>query len=239
MAYSRRPKMGARRPRRKRGARSGGGMSSLSRFTNVGARALQMSMRAMRGINYIRGLVNSEMYKLDQQYGSTDPPTNLTEVYPLTNISIGDSSSTRTGNSIFARCLFINGTVRYPPTATAATGANYSVRVSIVADSQQIGDTTPAYTDIYAIANPFAPLNPNTVGRFSILYSNVFSVVKDNNDVKIVKILKNLRHHVRYNGSSSSDIQRGGLYLTFASDASVAANSPTHYFDARTSYHDN
>lgn len=182
----------------------------------------------------LKGLVNSEMYKLDQ----AQTPFNLTAglVSGRCAVAIGDGDSDRTGNSIFVRAYNFKGVLTHN-----ATGQNnQTVRISVVIDNQQIGDTVPAYTDIYESNSPFAHLNSNTVGRFKVIFSRTYIVNNYDNNAQLVNINLPMRHHVRYNGSATSDIQKGGIYICYSCDEVGAAGTfPTLAGEHRLSYHDN
>ena len=57
---------------------------------------------------------------------------------------------------------------------------------------------------------------------------------------RLIKINKVMRSHVRYNGTSSTDIQKNGLYLIISSDQSDASTTePLVDYVVRVNYHDN
>ena len=68
--------------------------------------AMQLASAAWRGVRYVKGLVNSEMFH--NTIDNTNNPTPLGTIVPLTNIAIGDSAVTRTGNSLFVRSIVMN-----------------------------------------------------------------------------------------------------------------------------------
>lgn len=194
----------------------------------------QIASKALRGVNYIRGLVNSEMFKYD--ISSSASPSWGGTVVALTNIAQGDTDATRTGNSIYVRQLMLRTTVTY----NTAAAAPIRVRLLLFIDSQQIGDFPPAGTDVLewtGVANaPLSPLNSDTAGRFKILRSRIMTVYADK-PIALNNWLVKLRHHVRYNGSTSSDIQKGGIYLLIVSNRN--ADVPNVESCIRVSYHDN
>lgn len=194
----------------------------------------QMASKAIRGVNYIRGLVNSEMFKSDFSTNATS--LDITgSVTNLTGIAIGDDDFNRTGNSIYVRHIYTRGQIEIDSSATATT-----VRVMLVCDTQQIGDGTPAVSDVIGgAANEFLvyrPLNADTVGRFNILYSRSFNLNTQRPSL-LFTIRKSMRLHVRYNGTAGTDIQRNGLYLMCFSDEPT--NTPELKAVTRVSYHDN
>jgi len=188
---------------------------------------------AAKQIWKLKGLVNSEMLKLDTS-ASNDNVTDSGSVYHLTAVPQGDTSVSRTGNSIFVRSSNLKGFVVRGSSGDVAIEFN----VSLVMDTQQVSDTLPSVTDIYASASPHAHLNGNTVGKYKILYSKKYILTNANNNTYNIDFNLPMRHHVRYNGTGSGDIQKGGLYLIFRS-SQATSNYPAVSFEHRLSYHDN
>lgn len=224
--YTRNLKKGYRKGYRKRnkGSKSTPWYDQKYSATDAARYALSQVWR-------LKGLVNSEMLKQDIQYSESS--TNAGVVDPLTEIAQGDSSSTRTGNSIYVRSVNVKGLWNW----NSAGDANQTVRCVVIQDTQQIGDTRPAWTDVFAHATVVSHLNPNTVGRFKILYNQVFDL-NTQNPRRHFEINLAMRHHVRFNGANSTDIQRGGLYMLHLS-TQASTNYPTLYGESRVSYHDN
>lgn len=192
--------------------------------------AKDLAKRALQQAWRLRGLVNSEMLKHDIG-GSTN--VNATTSIPLKNlvaIPQGDTDITRTGNSIFARAL--HGTVVCEKHASATF--TY-VRVMLLLDTQSISDTDPVISDVLE-SNWQSHLNSDTVGRFNVLAGKTI-VLDANRPSMTMKINKPMRHHVRYNGPASTDVQRGAMYLLLLSSETV--NLPTVRYNLRLSYHDN
>ena len=61
--------------------------------------AVQLATKALRGIRYVRGLVNSEMFHY-QKSGTSSLFSGGT-ILPVTDIAIGDTAVTRTGSLHF------------------------------------------------------------------------------------------------------------------------------------------
>ena len=193
--------------------------------------AMQLASAAWRGVRYIKGLVNSESYRVITS-GDVNPTSSGTIVH-YTSVAQGDGPTTRTGNSIFVRGLMVNLNIKLNPSVTTSTFC----RIIAFIDTQQIGDTSPAVTDVLESANVNSSLALNTAGRFKILRSWEFDLNAVNKPSKVIKQWFNMRHHVRYNGSNGSDIQKGGIYILYLStEATLAPNIGTNNF---IRYHDN
>ena len=103
-------------------------------------------------------------------------------------------------------------------------------------DTQQVSDTSPSVSDILQAADVDSPLNISTAGRFKVLVNKTV-MLHDNAPMFHKETYSSMYHHIKYNGSASSDIQRGGLYMLFISDQ--ATNTPTVSIAARLMYIDN
>lgn len=196
--------------------------------------ALQIARTAMRGVRKIRGLVNSEMFHIDKAY-SANTISGTGYIYNLTGIAQGDGINARTGNSLLVRNL--NWRLKFE--INSSVTVDTSILMAIVQDNQQVGDTDPAVTDIFASATPETLLATGTFGRFKILYRKTFILTPASGGRPAVEMTKymNLYHHVRYNGVNATDIQKGGIYVVLI--GSESTNLPTLTGTIRLGYHDN
>lgn len=193
----------------------------------------QLAKYAIDGLWKLKGLVNSEMYKFDVTESGTPVVSAGTYAVLLSPIAIGDGPSDRTGNSIFVRALNIHGQLIF----NSSGSSPQFVRVAIVIDTQQVADTSASYTTLYNSSTYNSHVNVATAGRYKILYSRVFELDNVNNLSRMMNINIPMRHHVRFNGTASTDIQKGGLYILASS--SEATNGPTIKYESRLSFHDN
>lgn len=195
--------------------------------------AMQLASAAWRGVRYVKGLVNSEMYY--HTLLTTVNPLNTGSIIPLSDIAVGDTSFTRTGNSIFARSLTFNINASQNPSSVK----NTFVRMILFQDNQQIGDTAPTQSDILESSSPLSLLKTGTAGRFKIMKTWEYTL-STQNPAKVIKYYKNFRHHIRYNGVEATDIQKGGLYLLVNSSETIISNqAPIIHYNIRLGYHDN
>lgn len=224
MPYRRRP----RYRRRRRYTPRSTGFFNTSKFTPQ--KAYSMAVQAAKDIWYIKGLINSEMHKLDNGASITPSNSNAQSLIPLAALERGDGDDQRTGNSVFVRS--VNGNIFFEKN----TSATFTyVRMMIVIDTQEVADGTPSVAAV--LQSDYAShLNTTTVGRFKVLASKVITL-NSNVPSRNHKINLPMRHHIRYNGSATTDTQRGQIYLLFIS--SEATNTPTCRYNLRLSYHDN
>jgi len=195
--------------------------------------AFSYAKAAYTGFRYIRGLVNSEMFHTDLALTLGSAQNNI---HHITGLAQGDGVSGRTGNSILAKTYSMNGYMYIAPTQTT----NTRVMLALVLDKQQVEDTTPNIGSIFVDpVDPSTLLNSSNLGRFSILWRKQYTLdaITAGTPAKQVKCFKRLGFHVRYNGTTNTDIQRNGLYLVMIT--SEPTLYPTIKMNVRFSYHDN
>jgi len=191
---------------------------------------ISLAKKALQGVWYLKGLVNSEMLH-NQGLGSTTTPITGTMTL-LNGMAQNDTSSGRTGNSILMRNVHLRlGFIQN----AAATTTTY--RVILLWDTQQTSDTNPAVTDVLESASPYSPLATANAGRFKVLKNWFFTTDDTKSQTKLIECYKQFRIHTRYNGTANTDIQKGGIYmLALTSDAADPAAFAYNY---KLGYHDN
>lgn len=196
----------------------------------------QVSLRSMYNqLKYIRSLVNVEYKKFDGAVASTVGTTPFLALAPC-SVSQGDTDQQRNGNSIRLKSLLIKGQFLLNPSATTTQ----MCRMIVVMDNQQIGDTTPAFSDIIDSGfgnNIYAPLNNETVGRFTVLLDRVYSLQPNGDTLKSLYHYLKMDKHVRFNGPANTDIQKNGIYVYCVSNDNT--NLPSLQLVSRTTFIDN
>jgi hypothetical protein len=193
----------------------------------------QIARAAFRSAQYIRGLVNSEMFHLDDTHTLGSAQSSIT---PLCNITQGDSVSGRTGNSILLKSIAFSGDMYIHANVTT----NTRVMLALVCDKQQVSDSSPSLANIFTSdVNPHTFLNVNNLGRFTIVWRKQYTLSPNasGNNARTIKIFTKINKHVRYNGTSGNDIQKNGYYLCMVTTEST--NYPTIQLSSRVNYHDN
>lgn len=227
MPYPRKYQRGYRRRKtyRKKGSSGFGGMSLSS--------AWKTAKWAANAAWKLKGLVNSELKKVDYTAAGTNV-TNAGTVVDLNNIGQGDTDNARNGNSLYVRSLNWKGYLARP----TAGDVVQCVRLVVFMDTQQVGDTAPTLNNVLDNITPYSHLNSDTVGRFKILCNKVLTLDTAKSLSQQFEINIPMRHHIRYNGTTGTDVQKGGLYLGFLSTQGTS-NYPTISYEARLCYHDN
>lgn len=229
-------------PRAKR--RLFGTPRSAKRFrSSPGTKAVKvLNKRTVRGPSR-RGTVKQQLRSLQSVVSKLGPElkyfdssvnfTNITiagNVTGLLGIAEGTGETTRIGREILVKDVTIKGSL-----TLAGLTANSAFRFALVVDRQQISDTAPSATDIFQdgafSADPISAI-PNVLHleRFRILYlSNIYNVNRFISGLATsnpyVEICKTLNIKVSYNGSTSSDIEKNGIYfVTLTNDGSNTAD---------------
>lgn len=203
-------------------------MGKVKRYTGYAYKAYKMAM-------WLKRLVNVEIKKLDGDIYSGASVTNTGSVTQLTAVAQGDTDLTRNGNSIKPLSLLMKGEIQMSTSAS-----NSVVRVMVFKDTQQVADTSPSVGDVLdgSFTNLYlAPLNNETVGRFKVIYDKLFRLNIQGKSSAIINVYKKLYGHVRFNGSASTDIQKGGIYLLVVGDEPT--NIPSITLQTRICYSDN
>jgi len=191
--------------------------------------AMEIATKAAKGVWYLKGLVNSEMMHV--QGDSSTTCSNTGTIVHLTPIAQNDTSSGRTGNSVFIRNIL----TRFWFLKNDANDFT-SCRVIFFVDTQQVGDTAPTVANVLESTSTLSPLNTANAGRFKVLKNYEF-LLDTTRPSRELKYFSNMRHHVRYNGTANTDIQKGGIYmLALTSDA---ANPAAFAYNYKLGYHDN
>lgn len=195
--------------------------------------ALQLASKAWTAAKYLKGLVNSERMYADR---TCTLGSNRSLVWGITLLSQGDGPSNRTGNSMLLRSIYLRGYCQINPSVVG----NTRITLMVVRDNQQQPDTTPSVLDILKTEDPDSMLNTATAGRFKIVWRKTMALFPQSTgsgSVKDIEKYLKVYDHVRYNGSSTSDIQKHGYYLVMVSSEST--NFPTIDIESRIGYHDN
>lgn len=152
-------------------------------------------------------------------------PNTTAPIYMLL-ISQGDDSSSRDGNLISLKKMELKFRLRW---STVGTPTQLSLKYWVIRDSQNVADGTPTVAEIFDGNNTLAKLNTiSGMSRFKILasgkkiYDNQIQMLEWDKTIQIPKYAQS----VRFNGVSSGDIQKGGIYIVCqAYHGTGAANS--------------
>lgn len=191
----------------------------------------QLASKAWRTAKYIKGMVNCEVKKYDTT-ATINPANAGASSLHMTALSQGDDYASRDGNSVLLKNLTIRSTY-----TLNASASSTQITCVVLRDKQQVGDTTPAWSDIFNNTDPRAFLHASTVGRFEVLGRRLITLSSSGVTTKCDQIYIKLNKHCRFNGSASTDIQKGGVYVFWISNESVYM--PQVEYHARLTFYDN
>jgi len=192
----------------------------------------QAGSQALRDINSLRRFINAEFHYSDQN--ATINATTTYSVILLNGLSLGDTSTTRTGQSIKMDRLDL----RFYLTANATTVTNL-VRVIVVYDKQS-NATTMTTADLLVSVSPNSPYTFGSQNRFTPLYDECFALTYGGLGIITKSLTLPANQHVTFNTGNAgtiADIVTGGLYLLIASKD--LANPPDATYWSRLWYVDN
>lgn len=199
-------------------------------FRNVGNMTLsQAAYGAMRGLNMVKGIINSEKKRYDLTHSfsiSTTPTFTL-----LSGLAEGDDVANRIGNSILAKYLTFDYYVSMNGSASRST-----VRVLVFADTQNNG-TTPAVADLLIGSNLTSPINPDNTQRFTVLFDDHIDLSQNGDGIRTIKHYIPLNFHIRYTASGGTAVTKNNIYMMVVSNE--ATNTPAFVGDSRLVYYDN
>ncbi len=165
---------------------------------------------------------------------------NLTEggtITQLTNLSIGDTTTTRDGSQVKYTSVSFDGYFNQHASATQTM-----IRIVLVMDNQTNGaifTTAQLFQDATADDVIVSPFNADFSNRFSILYDKKFAMTAGGKEIVTVKFWKKLSMTTKYSGTAGTiaDLSEKSLALVFITDE--ATNVPTVHHQTRLRYLDN
>lgn len=196
--------------------------------------AFTMAKKALNMGLMLKGMINCEK----KYHDVTQTPETISyngDVTLLSGMAAGDDVGNRDGNSVLCRSLHFRADV-------SGNGMNTSnvTRCIIFLDKMNQG-TAPTAADILAItgsANAVnSPLNVDHITRYTILLDKLFTTsVNGSMRFSFKKYIK-LYHHLKYTGTSASDVYTNAIYVLWLTD--VISNDPSVTWYSRIGFYDN
>lgn len=218
------------RQRRNRGRRNRRAGSSKPGRLQIYSQA---GRQALRDVNTLRRFINTEMHFTDVTASVT--PTTTPALVLLNGISIGDTASTRTGQSI----KMDRSDFRFTLAVNATSVTNF-VRIIVVVDKQTNASAMTS-ADLLVSATVVSPYSFGSQNRFIPLYDETFALHATAGVGAITKVVGlNTNQHVTYNTGNAgtvADIVTNSVYLIHFSDQ--ATNPPSLLYYNRLWFVDN
>lgn len=238
MAWGRRPYRGQRkypgksRSGYRRGKKVGTGWQPYA----------NMAKQALKTASFVASLVNTEKKVIDTTISPVSVYNAGYGITPITLVGQGDDYNQRNGRSCKISDLDIRGTVK------VNTGNAPAVfRWLLISDNDCQG-ANPTMTDVltgtvtndevvYAFRN-IASANPQ---RYTILKDKRITINPNGTTIHNIVYHKELQHHVKYLGSSSSitSAGAGSLFIVYIATGASAANGVLFEAKARARFIDN
>ncbi len=213
-----------KRPKAKRNLRAPNGRVAI--YSAAGQQLL-------RDINSLRRFINTELHFVDATASTTSSTTPALVL--LNGLSLGDTASTRTGQSI----KMDRGDFRFQLAVNATSVINFT-RIIVVLD-KQTNATAMTAADLLVANTPYSPYTFGSQSRFVILYDETFalSTYSAGAITKCVG-LPGINQHVIFNSGNAgsvADIVSNSVYLIHLSDQ--ATNTPAFSYYSRIWFVDN
>lgn len=196
-----------------------------------------MAKSAWKGVKFLKGLVNVEKNEADSAINTTFSTTS--SVTLLTTVAQGNDDGNRSGNSILAKYLYIRAVVYRD---SANTVQQNFCRYLIVKDLQNTG-TAPTLNDllenVVSGAGVYSPLSKDHSPRYQVLVDNLFCLLKNQSDAKVIKHFIPINDHIKFTGSASTDVYTNNIYLLCYGDIASISNPPIITGNARLAFYDN
>lgn len=186
---------------------------------------------AVRGVNMMKGIINSEIKRFDSLNSGGASTTPL--FFILTGIDQGDDVNQRSGNSILMKYMTMKITATINSAATATL-----VRVTIFADNDN-DQQTPTAAELYQTSsNILSSINPDYSARYTILRDAYFTLSINGDRILMSENYKPLNYHAKYiTATGSTGFGKGNIWACMQS--TEATNTPTVSIVTRTAYYDN
>ncbi len=175
-------------------------------------------------VGYIMSLLNTETKYIDSAFSVNF--SGSWQIQLLNGISLGTSSTTRTGQSVKASGLEAKFFVTLNPLSTSIQ----SYRIVILQDKQP-NATAVTPTDVY-LASPVSPRTVAYLDRFTILWEKWAIIEPDWPTGEIEQFSRSLNFHVEFNTGNAgtiADITKNSVYMMWYSDAGANFGTLVYY----------
>jgi len=194
-------------------------------------KGLFLAGKALSVAQGVKAIVNSEKHTYSRTISSSTIG-NTGTMTEITNVPQGDDFCDRTGRSILAKSVELNGWVFKNSSATTTV-----LRVIIFKDLNADG-SNPTATDLLTADNTYSLRNPapHQMKRFKIMLDKNYFLDDAKSKMAKVHFFRELNHHIKY-ASTSADSNEGSLWVYLVSNEST--NLPTLNLESRLRFYDN
>lgn len=188
--------------------------------------------QALRDLNMLRRFINTEFHYTD--LNATISATTTYSIILLNGLSLGDTATTRTGQSIKMDRLDLRFYIQADPTSILNL-----TRVIVVYDRSSNGVAMTS-ANLLVNTNPNSPYTFSSQSRFIPLYDECFAMSYNGQGVITKSLTLTANQHVTYNVGNTggiADIESGSVYMLVGSKD--LANPPSFTYFSRLWFVDN
>lgn len=185
---------------------------------------------AVKGVNLMKGIINSELHKHDQN--NTQTLDTNAQIVLLTGTNQGDAINNRQGNSSLGKYITYNF-------ATELQGSTPAqVRVILFVDTDNDGETPTETELLQAPSNIRSAMNTANTQRFTILYDRILTLSPNGDQLLGEKIYRTLNFHQKYRGpTGGTDFGKNNVWLYL--NSTEPTDGPTVQWYSRYAFYDN
>lgn len=185
----------------------------------------------VKGYRTIKDLINVEPKFVD--VSTNQVPTTTEVVSYLQPLSQGTSDTTRIGQKILLKDIYIRATASWNVLA-----GNTHLRWALVFDKENRG-ANPAWLDIFQTASTLSPIDEDNGKRFVIVRTGMvnLNLYKPRVSFKIYKKFNSI--HSEYNGNAGTVADARENNLFFVSISNEGTNGPSLTIYTRVKFYDN
>lgn len=210
-------------------------------FMTRAGKVASMAFKAVKGLGYVKSLINVERKKHYAGLTTTQVPiASLATAHNLSAIAEGSNFNQRNGVSILAQDLLFRAQINRVAENVAL--ANF-VRVMLVVD-YQYRDADPTLDNlINNTSSDFSiitPLDQYINGRYKILMDKTYTLTSDK-PTAIIEYYKNFgkKFHIKYQGTTANDGSLNKNQVLAFFWTSSLSNPPTIIWNSKLTYTDN
>lgn len=207
--------------------------SKYYRYARRGISTARQIAGLARDVYGLRQMVNTE-YKYVDHVATITPSTTAT-LLALNDMSQGDTGTTRDGQSILMKSVYL----QFTSTINASGVATY-LRCMIFIDAQPNSSIATAATLLLNPTDVTSPLLLGSGNRYRVIYDSRITLTAAGSQGAMRKFYKKLNFHTKYNTGNAgtiADIVTNSLVLLFMSNEST--NTPSVSYSARVRFIDN
>lgn len=197
--------------------------------------ALKLARTALKRVKRVEKKVAGAELKFTNSGFVTQVVDNVGHVHRLSLITQGVGQAQRIGQKVTIKSIEFWGSASIGLAPSGFT----TLRIMLIQDKRQVADGIPAPGTIFQDLSPFSPLDMVTgLNRFRVFYNRFIYLNVIDKTSTTFRLFKRINIPMLFNGVSSADVEKNGLFMVMISDEPVVANRPTFNYYYRSRYYD-